>query len=348
MRDLHSRTSRVAFCMWSVLHEVRTRPSLNGRGERLALFNGILARRNSLSISSVLSARGAERCAANPRPKHKRSEPPIQAVNNAAAIMLLWQQSLRQSLLEKFPWKRRKTLRPEMRAIPVSHPEVTVPLTRAEKRRVSSKKTCMYGLLTGLLPLYQFQVIGMKLNCRSLTNEIESQQHRRHTVTFLNPSFHALQGTGLDLDTASQSDLRRESDFQFRVERTEDFFKLTLKHGLVVDNQEVRHIIALIDLLSLLGLQLEEHVTRKERFGEDGGFSAVFVGRTVTRQRDAVAFPFAVFLQFLLAPRSRMRNEPCQFMHEWKCDGESGPVKKEVRPETPERHNLLERKLQWP
>jgi len=82
-----------------------------------------------------------------------------------------------------------------------------------------------------------------------------------------------------------------------------------------MDNEKIRHVAILNNLLSLLRQEVEEDVTRKQGLVKHDRFAPVFVYRSIARKGREKTFILTILLQLLFPPRSRMGDEPRQIAH---------------------------------
>ena len=143
-----------------------------------------------------------------------------------------------------------------------------------------------------------------------MSDEIKPQQNRRHAITLFHPPFQSAQRAGFDLDPHPRTDVWRKSNFQVRFQGLKDLTKLADELRLVVNRQQICHMVALKNRLPLFRQQMNENIAGKQRLFENNFLATIFADTLIARERHFKTPPFTKLLELLFPPWERMGHEP--------------------------------------
>ena len=156
----------------------------------------------------------------------------------------------------------------------------------------------------------RFKPIRLHLHRRSLADEIQPQQNRRHPVPLFHPALDSLQRAAFDPNTHPLPNRWRQPDPYTRFQSQQYVLQLALKSFLIENVQQICHMVVLANRVLLCRFTLNEDISREKRLLEHDRFAAILMCRVVARQGRADFLPNAIFDNFFLSTGFAMRYVP--------------------------------------
>jgi hypothetical protein len=157
-----------------------------------------------------------------------------------------------------------------------------------------------------------FEQVGVELDRRRLTDEVEAQQHGGPAITMLDPALDAPQRSGFDAHAHALADGRGQTHFQIRFQGQENIFQLPAKCFLIEHVEEIGDMIVLADGILLSGFKLKKDITGEERLLEHDRLATILMRGLVARKCRCDAASLAVLGKLFLPSRSGMGHKPTQ------------------------------------